>query len=465
MVAWNQSCGIRSQGFLFASPGWGKSKKRSLGCNWATFVNPAVCTASKSKPTMVVCNRPRGIRFQGCLFASPRWGNSDKRVFTAIRRLSSTGLFALLGKADPKWWYVTDLVEFDPKGVYSFREDGENRINAFLTHFGRPSSTRLFALLGKAHPKWWYETDLVQSDPKFVYSFRPDGEYWKTAFSPQLGDLRQPGVFALLGKAHTKWWYETDSVLFDPMGVCSLRPDGESRKIAFLTHFGRPSSTRLFTLLGKAHQKWWYENHLVEFDPTGVYSLRPDGESPKNAFWTQLDDLRQPVFLRCLEKQTQNGDTKTTSWKSIPRVFIRFAQMGKVEKTRFERNCTTFVNSAFCADWKSPPKMVVCNQPGGLRSLGCLFATPLLGKSTNRVINAIGRPSSTRLFALLWKAHPKWWYETDLVEFDPMGFYSLRPDGESRKNSFGTQLDDIGQHGFFQCLKKPTQNCGIKPTS
>ena len=38
---------------------------------------------------------------------------------------------------------------------------------------------------------------------------------------------------------------------------------------------------------------------------------------------------------------------KTTSWNSIPRVFFRFAPMGKVEKTRFERNWTTFVNHHF----------------------------------------------------------------------------------------------------------------------
>ena len=56
---------------------------------------------------------------------SPRWGKSKKRVLNAIGR---RGLFALLGKAQ-KWWY--DLVVFDPKGVFSFRPDGESRKNAF----------------------------------------------------------------------------------------------------------------------------------------------------------------------------------------------------------------------------------------------------------------------------------------------------------------------------------------------
>ena len=69
-----------------------------------------------------------------------------------------------------------------------------------------------------------------------------------------------------------------------------------------------------------------------------------------------------------------------------PRVFFGFAPMGKVEKTRFERNWTTFVNPAFCPAWKQP------TQNAG--------------------------------------------YETDLVEFDPKGVFSFRPDGESRKNTF-----------------------------
>ena len=128
---------------------------------------------------------------------------------------------------------------------------------------------------------------------------------------------------------------------------------GKSKK-RVLTATGRPSSTRLFAMLGKAHPKWWYETDLVEFDRKGVYSLCSDGKSQKNALQTQLDDLRQPGFLRCLEKPTLNGGMKPTSWNSIARVFIRFAPMGKVEKTRFNCNWTTFVNPTFCAPWKSP---------------------------------------------------------------------------------------------------------------
>ena len=205
-------------------------------------------------------------------------------------------------------------------------------------------------------------------------------------------------------------------------------------------------------------------NRPSGIDPKGVVSFRPDGESRKNAFWTQLDDVGQPAFLPCFEKPTQNGGMKPTSWFSIRRVFFRFAPMGKVEKTRFERNWTTFVNPAFCPAWKSPLKMVVWNRPSGIQSQGCFFVSPRWGKSKKRVLNAIGRRSSTRLFALLGKAHSKWWYETDLVEFDPKGVVSFRPDGESLKNAFWTQLDDVCQPGFLPCLEKPTQNGGMKPT-
>ena len=155
---------------------------------------------------------------------------------------------------------------------------------------------------------------------------------------------------------------------------------------------------------------------------------------------------------------------KPTWWNLIPRVFIRFALMGKVETRRFKRNWTTFVNPAFCAARKSPSKMVVWKRPGGIWSLGGFFASRRWGKSKQGLLNAIGRPSSTRHFALLGKAHPKWWYETDLVEFDPKGVYSFRADGEIRNKAFWTQLDDLCQPGFFRCLEKPTQNAGMKPT-
>ena len=345
----------------------GKVKKTRFERNWTTFVNPAFCPAWKSPLKMMVWNRPSGIRSQGCCFVSPRWGKSKKRVLNAIGRRSSTRLFTLLGKANSKWWYETDLVVFNPKGVFSFRPDGESRKNAFWTQLDDVPSTRLFALLGKAHSKWWYETDLVVFDPKGVFSFRPDGESRKNAFWTQLDDVRQPG-FCPAWKSPLKMvvWNRPRGIR--SQGCCFVSPRLGKSKKRVLNAIGRRSWTRLFALLGKAHSKWWYETDLVEFDPKVVVSFRPDGESRKNAFWTQLDDVRQPGFFPCLEKPTQNGEIKPTSWNSIPRVLIRFAPMGKVEKTRFERNWTTFVNPAFCPAWKSPLKMVVWNRPRGIRS-------------------------------------------------------------------------------------------------
>ena len=465
--------------FRFAS--MGKVEKTRFERNWTTFANQAFIAAWNSPPKMVVWNWPRGIRSQGCFIVSPQWGKSKKHVLNAIGRPSSTRLLSLLGIAHPKWWYETDLVEFDRKGVFSFRPDGESRKNAFWTQLddlgqpvfyrclekpkqnndmkptsrnsiprvffrfvpmGKVEKTRFernwttfvnpaFSLLGITHPKWCYETEIVEFDRKCVFSFRLDGESRKNAFWTQLDDLRQPVFYrclekpkqnndmkptsrnsiprvffrfarwgkskkrvlnaigrpsstrllSLLGIAHPKWWYETEIRSQGCFFVSSRW--GKSKK-RVLNAIWRPSSTRLFALLGKAQPKWWYETKIVEFDRNGVFSFRP---------------------------------------------------MGKVEKTRFQRNWTTFVNQAFIAAWNSPPKMVVWNWPRGIRSQGCLIVSPQWGKSKKRVLNAIGRPSSTRLLSLLGIAHPKWWYETDLVEFERV-FFRFALMGKVEKTRF-----------------------------
>ena len=200
MVVWNRNCNTRFPGCFFVSPRWGKSKKPRFEENYTTFVNPALCAAWKSPPKMVVWNRNCNTRFPGCFFVSPRWGKSKKRVLNKIIRPSSTRLYALLGKAHPKWWYETEIVTLDSQGVFSFRPDGESRKNRALKKIIRPSSTRLYALLGKAHPKWWYETEIVTLDSQGVFSFRPDGESRKNAFWTKLYDLRQPGFMRCLEK-------------------------------------------------------------------------------------------------------------------------------------------------------------------------------------------------------------------------------------------------------------------------
>ena len=183
---------------------------------------------------------------------------------------------------------------------------------------------------------------------RVFFSLRPDEESRKKAFSTQLDDLREPSFLRCFEKPTQNGGIKPNSWNSIPRVFFRFARWRKSKKRVF-TAIGRPTSTRVFTLLGKAHPKWWYETNLVEFDPKRVFSFRPDGESRKNVFLTQLDDLRQPGFLRYLEKPTQNGGMKPTSWNSIPRVFFRFAPIGKVEKPRFERNWRTFVNPAFCA--------------------------------------------------------------------------------------------------------------------
>ena len=147
----------------------------------------------------------------------------------------------------------------------------------------------------------------------------------------------------------------------------------------------------------------------------------------------------------------------------FPGCFFRFAPMGKVEKTRFEKNYTTFVNPALCAAWKSPPKMVVWNQSCKIGFPGCFFRFAPMGKVEKTRFEQNYTTFVNPAFALLLKAHPKWWYETEILKFLSQGVFSFRPDVKSRKNAFWTKLYDLRQPGFMRCLKKPTQNGGMKP--
>ena len=129
--------------------------------------------------------------------------------------------------------------------------------------------------------------------------------------------------------------------------------------------------------------------------------------------------------------------------------------MGKVEKTRFERNWTTFVNPAFSAAWKSPPKMVASNRNFKIRSQGCFLVSPRWGKLKKRVLNAIRRPSSTRLFPLLGKAHTKWWHETEILKFDPKLFFSFAPMGKVEKTRFERNSTTFVNPAFSAAWKSP----------
>ena len=93
--------------------------------------------------------------------------------------------------------------------------------------------------------------------------------------------------------------------------------------------------------------------------PRVFFRFAPIRKVEKTRFERNWTTFVNPPFCPSSEKPTQNGGMKPTSWNSIPRVFFRFAPIRKVEKTRFERNWTTFDNPAFCPAWKSPLKMVV----------------------------------------------------------------------------------------------------------
>ena len=166
--------------FRFA-PMW-KGEKTRFELNWTIIDNNGFLPCLE-KTTQDGGMKPTSWNsIPRVFFRFPRWGKSNIRIFNAIGRPSSTRLFALLLKAHPKWWYETDRVEFDPKRVFFVSPRWGKSKKRVFTAIGRPSSIWLFALLGKAHPKWRYETDLVEFDPKRIFSFNRDGESRKTRF-------------------------------------------------------------------------------------------------------------------------------------------------------------------------------------------------------------------------------------------------------------------------------------------
>ena len=326
-------------------------------------------------------------------------GKVEKRLLNSIWRYLSIRLFALLRKAHPKWLYETDLVEFEPKGVFSFRLDGESRKTRFelnlkifvnsgfcaaskslpkMVVWNPPRGIRTQGCFfvspwrGKSKNAFWTQFEDIRqfrflrcfeklthnggmkptswkSNPRVFFLFAPMGKVEKRV----LNSICLIRLFALLGKAHPKWWYETDLVQYDPNLFFSFRNDGENPKTRFdlnLTIF--VNST--FCAAWKIHPKMVVWNRPRGIRTQLCFFVSPRWGKSKNAFWIQFDDIRQFGFLRCLEKPTQNGGMKPTSWNSNQIVFFRFAPMGKVEK---------------------------------------------------RVLNSIWRYSSIRLFALLTKAH------------------------------------------------------------
>ena len=104
---------------------------------------------------------------------------------------------------------------------------------------------------------------------------------------------------------------------------------------------------------------------------------------------------------------TQNGCMKPNSWNSILRVFFRFAPMGKVEKTRFERNWTTFVKPGFLPCLEKPIQNV-CMKPNSWNSiLRVFFGFAPMGKVEKKRFERNWTTFVNRLFALLGKAHSK----------------------------------------------------------
>ena len=140
--------------------------------------------------------------------------------------------------------------------------------------------------------------------------------------------------------------------------------------------------------------------------------------------------------------------------------------MGKFNKTRFERDWTTFVNPAFSAAWKSPPKMVAWNWNCKIWSHGCFFCLAKMGKVEKTRFERNWTTFVNPAFSAAWKSPPKMvaWNRNCKI-WSHGCFFLSGQDGKSWKNAFWTQLEDLRQPGFFRCLEKPTQNGCMKPSA
>ena len=306
----------------------GKVEKTRFERNWTTFVNPAFSAAWKSPPKMVAWNRNCKIRSQGCFSVSPRWGKLKKRIWNAIGRTlphrgaskNTLGIEFLQFRFHAPFWVGFSKQRKKP----DWRRSSNCVQNAFfqLSPSGRNGKTPLgsnFTISVSCHHFGWA---FPSSGKSRIDEGRPIA--FKTRFFnfPHRGETKKhpwdrilqfrvfmPPFWVGFSKQRKKP-DETKVVQLRPKTCFFVSPRWGKLKKCVLNAIGRPSSIRLFPLLGKAHPKWWHETEIVKFDPKGVFPFRPDGESWENAFWTQLDDLRQSGFFRCLEKPTQNGGMK-----------------------------------------------------------------------------------------------------------------------------------------------------------
>ena len=159
------------------------------------------------------------------------------------------------------------------------------------------------------------------------------------------------------------------------------------------------------------------------------------GETKKNFFYRILQLVSCHHFGWAFPSSAKSRVRKSSN--CIQNAFLRLSPSGRNEKTPFGSNFTISVSChhfgwAFPISARSRLTKVV-----QLHSKRVFSTFPIGAKRNFGFMNAVGaRPSSTRLLALIGKAHPKWWHETEIVKFDPNGVFSFRPDGESRRNAF-----------------------------
>ena len=200
-------------------------------------------------------------------------------------------------------------------------------------------------------------------------------------------------------------------------------------------------------MLGKAHPKWWHETEIFKFDPKGVFSFRPDGEVEQRRFggWSfpssaksQVDEGRPIALKTRFFDFPHRGETKKHPWDRIRRgrfytsILGGFCNQRKKLGWRKSSNC---VENAFCRLSTSGRSE---NAPLGSNYTRSVY-TSILGW----FFQAAQKAGLTKVVQLRWKR-----------------VFSTFHIGAKRKSTLGIEFYEVGfippfWVGFSKQRKKP----------
>ena len=351
----------------------------------------------------------RPIVFKTRFFDFPHRGKTKKHPWdrSPRGRFHTTILSGLL-KAGQKAG-LTNVVQLRSKRVSSTFPIGENEKTPLGSKSTRSVSYHHFEWASPSRAKSRVDERRPMAFKTRVFDFPHRGETKKHRFDRIPRGRFHTTILSGLSKQGKKPGWRTSSNCVQN-AFFRLSPSGRNEKTPLRSNSTRTVSYYNFEWAFPSRAK----SRVDERRPIAFktrFSTFPVWAKRKNTLGIEFHEVGFiPPFWVGFSKQGKKPGWRTSS-NCVQNAFFRLSPSGRNEKTPLgsnsTRTVTTFLNPAFCPAWKSPLKMVVWNRPRGIRSQGCFFVLPQWGKSEKRILNAIGRRSSTRLFTLLGKAHSK----------------------------------------------------------